>query len=86
MKTVSLILASLLSYSALHSHEEYKLGFEHVNSKNELIPSISLKVGSISSDDVDFMFAYASNAYAKKTPLSATDKIENISIALNYRF
>ncbi len=94
MKTAILLGAIFFASITLFAQdvqEEVVLGFTNIKVfSQEIVPALSVEVKPKSLDKFDFMIAYASNIFTKdilQTPLQTQNpKIQNMYIAMNYRF
>ncbi len=94
MKTAILtgvMLFTSITLFAKETPEEFVLGFTNIEVFNkELVPALSIEVNPDFLDKFDFMIAYASNYFSKNFIETSTQlekpKVQNMYIAMNYKF
>jgi len=89
MKTLfSLILLVALSTS-LFAEKNYSFDIYNINAYNSSIPALSLAITPKNKSGFKFILSYVSTLFnfGKTTPEYAlSDKYDNISMSLNFRF
>ena len=88
---ISVVFFASITLSAQEAPKEFMLNFTNVKVFSEgVVPALSVKVKPKSLDRFDFMLAYVSNFFTKtilQTPQKIENpKIQNMYIAMNYRF
>jgi hypothetical protein len=98
MKALTLLAAAcLLSTSILaqenlranakfDSSKEYYFDFLNIKTKRDVVPAISFSFKPRCLKKLNCMIAYANNFMSKNKPFDNNGKIENIYVALSYRF
>lgn len=94
MKTIlvlTVMLFASVSLSAQDSNKELILSFTNIEVFNkEVVPALNIDLKPESLDGFDFVFAYVDEFFIKKNMQLPSEienpQMQNIYIALNYRF